>query len=96
MYYMKTTNRGTFSTLGGIWAPKRRKLLDKSWSGLFQQEILANLPVDTLRSYYHEWNGRPTKELHSMLGMTILQQMHDLTDEQAIENFVSISNGITL
>ncbi len=34
-----------------------------------------------------EWNGRPTKELHSMIGMMILQQMHDLTDEQTIEQF---------
>ena len=26
--------------------PKRRKLLDKSWPGLFQQEILPMLPVE--------------------------------------------------
>ena len=55
--------------------------------GLFQKEILPVLPVDTLRSHYHEWNGRPTKELHSVIGMMILQQMHDLTDEQTIEQF---------
>jgi IS5 family transposase len=67
--------------------PKRRKILDKSWSGLFRREILPELPVDALREYYHDSMGRPTKELFSMVGLMILQQMHDLTDEQAVEQF---------
>lgn len=71
----------------GHMGPKRRKLLDSSWSGLFQQKILPKLPVEILRSHYHEWNGRPTKELYSMMGLMILQQMHDLTDDQAVEQF---------
>ena len=66
---------------------KRRKLLENSWAGLFQQEILPKLPVETLRSHYHDWNGRPTKELSSVMGLMILQQMHNLTDDQAVEQF---------
>jgi len=37
------------------WAhlgPKRRKLLDSSWAGLFQQHILPQLPVESLRRHY--------------------------------------------
>jgi hypothetical protein len=48
------------------WAhlgPKRRKMLEKSWAGLFQTKILPTLPVDALRKHYHDWNGRPSKEL---------------------------------
>lgn len=66
---------------------KRRRELDKSWSGLFRSKILQTLPVDKLRKHYHANNGRPTKELYSMLGLMILQQMHDLTDEQTVEQF---------
>lgn len=72
------------------WAhlgPKRRKVLERSWAGLFQKKILPGLPVEALRKHYHDWNGRPTKELHSMIGLMILQQMHDLTDDQAVEQF---------
>jgi Transposase domain (DUF772) len=87
MFHVKNHKQGHIFDPWSHLGPKRRKLLDRSWSGLFQQEILPDLPVDTLRSHYHEWNGRPTKELHSMIGMMILQQMHDLTDEQAIEQF---------
>jgi len=67
--------------------PKRRRLLDRSWAGLFQRKILPSLPIDTPRSHYHDWNGRPTKELYSMIDLMILQQMHDFTDEEAIEQF---------
>lgn len=69
--------------LGG----KRRKLLENSWAGLFQQKILPELPVETLRSHYHDWNGRPTKELSSVMGLMVLQQMHNMTDDQAVEQF---------
>jgi len=67
--------------------PKRRKVLENSWAGLFQEKILPGLPVESLRKHYHDWNGRPTKELHAMIGLLILQQMQDLTDEQAVEQF---------
>lgn len=72
------------------WAhlgPKRRDLLDNSWAGLFQQHILPELPVESLRQHYHDCNGRPTKELYAMMGVMILQQMHDCTDQEAVEQF---------
>ena len=72
------------------WAhlgPKRRKLLDSSWAGLFQQHILPQLPVESLRRHYHDCQGRPTKELYAMMGLMVLQQMHDCTDREAVEQF---------
>ncbi len=87
MFHVKNHKQGNIFDPWGHLGPKRRKLLDESWAGLFQQKILPDLPVEALRKYYHDWNGRPTKELHSMIGLMILQQMHDLTDDQAVEQF---------
>ena len=67
--------------------PKRRKTLDNSWSGLFREKILATLPVESLRENYHDLFGRRTKELYSMIGLMILQQMHNLTDDEAVSQF---------
>jgi len=67
--------------------PKRRGLLDSTWAKLFRDEILPNLPVHLLERYYNPNNGRPTNELFAMMGVMILQQMHDLTDEQTVEQF---------
>lgn len=67
--------------------PRRRKLLEGSWAHLFREEILPFLPVQKLIVHYSELRGRPTKELYAMMGLMILQQMHDLTDDEAVMEF---------
>jgi hypothetical protein len=75
------------SKLFDPWAflgPKRRQLLDRSWAGLFQKELLSELPVSTVASSFTDGFGRPTKELYTALGALLLQQAHDLTDEETV------------
>lgn len=67
--------------------PKRKKLMDTSWAKLFRDQILPELPVDKVFKNYDWAMGRPTKELYAMLGVMILQQMHDLTDEETIHQY---------
>lgn len=73
--------------LFGPWdhlGPKRRKLMEQSWAGLFREHILQELPVNKIAPYFTEGFGRPTKELYMALGVIILQQAHDLTDDETI------------
>ncbi len=72
-----------FSHLG----PKRLKMLTDSWSGLFRKELLPNLPIHLVSKHYERDMGRPTKELYAMMGVTILQQMKDLTDDETVRQF---------
>ena len=75
------------------WAflgPKRRELLDQSWAGLFHKELLCELPVGTVAPFFTDGFGRPTKELYTVLGALLLQQTHDLTDEETV-NHVSFN-----
>lgn len=65
--------------------PKRRKLLQESWAGLFQDHVLPYLPVEQVFPFFSETMGRPTKELHAMLGVLVLQQLHDMTDNETIQ-----------
>jgi hypothetical protein len=62
--------------------PKRRKLLDTSWSGVFREYLLEKLPVNKLARYFDETMGRPSKELYTAMGTLILQQLHDLSDSE--------------
>jgi len=62
--------------------PKRRKLLDSSWSGVFRKYLLEKLPVTKLARYFDEVMGRPSKELYTAMGTLILQQLHDLSDPE--------------
>ncbi len=61
------------------------KVLENTWAGPFREFVLPNLPIAELGKYYSDSRGRPTKELYTIIGAVILQQIHDLTDEQTRE-----------
>ena len=65
--------------------PKRRRLLELSWAGVFREYLLAHLPVKELAAGFRDGHGRPSKDLLIALGAPILQQLHDLTNEQTTE-----------
>jgi hypothetical protein len=69
----------------GHLGPKRRKLMNTSWAGLFREKILCQLPIEKLVPFFSFDFGRPTKELYTLLGVLILQQMHDLSDTETVE-----------
>jgi len=64
---------------------KRRKLMADSWAEIFQKEILPILPVKELFPFFNASFGRPTKELYTVIGVLILQQAFDLTDQETVE-----------
>lgn len=66
----------------GHIGPKRRKLLDQSWPGVFRKFLLQELPVECIAARFTERTGRPSKELYAMLGTLILQQVQDLSDAE--------------
>jgi len=78
--------RDMFHPFGHL-GPKRLALLESSWAHLFRDEILHKLPAEKLFHLYDDHKGRPTKELYTMLGMVLLQQMEDLTDEATVRQF---------
>jgi hypothetical protein len=63
---------------------KRRKLMDTSWAALFREHILCKLPVSNVAPFFSDTYGRPTKELYTALGVLLLQQIRDLTDEETV------------
>ena len=87
MFHAKTDKQPYIFDQFGHLGPKRLRLLVESWAGIFRSDILPEFPVDELRKHYHETDGRQTNEMYSMVGLMVLQQMHDLTDEEAIEQF---------
>jgi hypothetical protein len=64
-------------------SPKRRRLLDTTWPGLFKTLVLPELPVSSIFPFFSDVMGRPTKELYTVLGVLFLQQSFDLNDDEA-------------
>ena len=67
--------------------PKRKRLLEHGWAGVFRTFLFDELPLAKIEKRFHDTMGRPSKELYAMLGVLILQQLFDLTDEQTVETF---------
>ena len=65
-------------------SPKRQELLDQSWAGLFRRELLCELPAGEAAPLFTDGFGRPTKELHTVLGALVLQQVDDLTNDETV------------
>ena len=86
MFYKKDHRTGLLFDPRDSLSPKRRALLNNSWATLFREKILAGLPVEELKDSFDPDFGRPTKELHMIMGALILQQMLDLTDHETIKN----------
>lgn len=64
--------------------PKRRQLLQQSWAGIFREYLLNELPVEKIARYFHPSMGRPSKELYTVLGTLVLQQLHNLSDGEVV------------
>ena len=52
---------------------------------MFREYLLVHLPVRELAVGFRDGHGRPSKDLAVALGALILQQLHDLTDQQTSE-----------
>lgn len=84
MFHIKDRKTGQLFDQWRYLGPKRRKLMDESWAGLFREKILPELPVERMIPFFSPDQGRPTKELYAMLGAILFQQIFDLTDEETV------------
>lgn len=62
-------------------------MLEHGWAGVFRTYLFDELPLAEIKKRFHDTMGRPSKELYAMLGVLILQQLFDFTDEQTVEAF---------
>lgn len=71
-----------FEPWRGYLTEKKVDLLEKSWAGVFRKYVTPKLPVKKLGEHYSDNMGRPSKELTTVLGAVVLQQIFDLTDAE--------------
>ena len=88
--FRRTDPQGTFDSLNVLLSPQKIARLEKKhWAGGFRRKALPVLLTneETFRPLFCQDNGRPNKPVASTLGLLILKEMFDLTDEAALDNF---------
>ena len=73
--------------LQSVLPETKQKRLDQQWPGIFRREILPMLleAEADFSGLYHGVLGAPNKAVAELLGLLILKEFHDYTDEQTLE-----------
>ena len=88
--FRRTDSQATLGSLNVLLSPEKIARLEKNhWAGGFRHKALPVLLTneETFRPLFCEDNGRPNKPVAATLGVIILKEMFDLTDEAALDNF---------
>ena len=85
MFTLRDRRTGELFDRWSDFGDKRRHLMEQSWAGVFRNHLLVELPVDDLCRHLDERMGRPSKDLHVVIGVLLLQQLHDLSDAETVE-----------
>lgn len=85
MYRPREPQTSLFGTSMLLPEEKRRRL-EKTWAWAFRTCALPLIDEEQFRELYHPDNGRPNKPVQTVVGLLILKEMWDLTDEQALFN----------
>ena len=64
---------------------KKAKRLERSWAEVFRNEALPLIDEDRFAPMYCVDNGRPNRAVQTVLGVHLLKEMFNLTDDEALE-----------
>jgi len=62
--------------------------LENNWPGMWQREIIPMIDEAAFRDLYCADDGRPGKATADMVGILILKEMEDLTDEETAQRIM--------
>ena len=65
--------------------PRKARLLERSWAEVFHLRALPLIDEARFAHLYCEDNGRPNRAVQTVLGVHLLKEMFDLTDQEALE-----------
>ena len=65
--------------------PKKAKRLERSWAEVFRNEALPLIDEERFAPMYCVDNGRPNRAVRTVLGVHLLKEMFNLTDDEALE-----------
>ena len=83
MFRPTDPQRSLFS-VSNLLPEGKRQRLEREWPGQFQTQALPIIDENLFRDLYCSDNGRPNKPVRTVVGVLILKDMFDLTDEDAL------------
>ncbi len=85
MYTLRDRRTGELFDRWSDLGDKRRRLLERSWAGVFRNHLFDELLVGDPCRHLDERLGRPSKDLHVVIGVLPPRQLHDPSDAATVE-----------
>ena len=66
-----------------VYLPAEKvEALEKTWAGPFRRQVLPMIDEEPFRPFYCPDNGRPNVPVAILIGLCVLKEMHELTDQE--------------
>lgn len=66
-------------------SPKKRARLERSWAEAFRTHVLPLIDEEAFRACFSADNGRPNTSIRLLIGLHLLKEADDLTDDQILD-----------
>ena len=74
-----------FDPFEGVIGKTGRKQIENGWQSMFRDVLLEQMPVERIGRDLCDHNGRPTFELHAIIGLLLIREFHGWTVPQTHE-----------
>lgn len=82
--FRRSSPQGHLYQTSNLLPDDKRERLEQEWPGQFRRYALPLINEEQFRDLYCADNGRPNKPVQTVVGVLVLKDMFDLTDEQAL------------
>ncbi len=82
--FRRSDPQGSLFQTSNLLPVDKQERLDREWPGQFRRHALPLINEEQFRTLYCPDNGRPNKPVQTVIGVLVLKDMFDLTDEQAL------------
>jgi IS5 family transposase len=83
--FLKTDTQRSLLECEFLLPKEKAERLKKSWAEPFRALILPMIDEEPFRNAFHENNGRPNASIRLLVGIHLLKEWNDLTDEQVLD-----------
>jgi hypothetical protein len=82
--FRRSDPQGSLFESSNLLPDEKRQRLEREWPGQFRDHALPLIDEEEFRDLYCPDNGRPNKPVRTVIGVLVLKEMFDLTDEDTL------------
>jgi len=83
--FRRSDPQGSLFQSSNLLPDEKRQRLEREWPGQFRDQALPLIDEGEFRDLYCADNGRPNKPVRTVVGVLVLKEMFDLTDEDTLD-----------